>query len=318
MNSPLDFIAVPPLKDETDGLLHTLRKGAQTSSGERTSDNWTYVALKVRIMGYAISVVGECMTSCLSPIPLRELVESFPNIEHASVESPDWLPLHWAVAVSGSITPADIELLLQHSPMSCREPSRSSRMALPIHLLACISHPRLDIAEELVAAFPFSVMQADAEGYLPVHYAALHTSSVAFLQFLLQADSRAILRTTRDHLSCLHLAVDNPCNAVLCALLDVWPSDFFSSAGAESPFFYAIRRGKAEAVASMLSTHPTLVREHTAAQVLPLHLAARVSSLDVVSILLDADPQVLVGWNTSITSGGTFPVCSSDSTYLLR
>lgn len=269
-----------------------------------------YMVVKLKVLGFVMSTAGKCLTQHNSqqmPWPIQELLEKFPDMTTA-LDSNDWLPLHWAAAGGDTITPHDIEVIIQKIPLSCRQASNSPSKILPIHVLCCQSVPNMEVAEELIGAYPFSVMQTDSEGFLPLHVAALYTSSVPFLRFLLQATGKSLYHTTRQCQSCLHLAVDNPHENILQTLLNVWPEGLQvqqTSKLAESPLFFAIRRGNLTAVALMLNVDPSLSRKRNFEKLLPLHFAAQFSTLAVVKYLLKADPDV-----ANITSGpkNSFPL----------
>ena len=307
-----------PLSNETghhvEGLLQKMSNQYVDSC---VGDNWEYLAIKLKLLGYAITTIGEFMSSSQNgndtvPAPLMELIKSFPNIDQG-LDNVDWLPLHWAVSGYPTVRPRDIEVVLQNNPMACRQHLDSTNQLLPIHILSCTRNPSVNIAEELVDAYPFSVLQPDSDGFLPLHLAAKYTQKVEYVQFLLQADSKALQMKTHKHQNCLHLAVTNSNPKILNALLSVWPKGIreqeSSSHHLESPLFLAIRIGNATATKSILNIDPTLTRVvDTRSNLYPLHYAAYISNIDVVLSLLAVDPEVV---NFPAGSRKSFPLHES-------
>jgi ankyrin repeat protein len=243
------------------------------------------------------NVINEC---------LRELILSFSSPS----QGVEWLSLHWAASCN-SISADDILVLLENDPNSVRTlcslgPNRSN--ILPIHLLCATSQPRVEIADILIAAFPFSVMQSTVDGFLPLHYAARYCSSVEFVQFLIQANDKAIRHKTKRRATCLHLAVFNPSHEVFLCILAAYPAAISeimaSDDGSEftgNPLKLAIRCGNLAAVKAILDVSPGLSRQpFDESQEHPLYYAARCSTLPVVETLLDRDGEML------FTPSGTF------------
>mmetsp|Transcript_12991 Transcript_12991/g.19583 ORF Transcript_12991/g.19583 Transcript_12991/m.19583 type:complete len:639 (-) Transcript_12991:225-2141(-) len=264
-------------------------------------------ATKLKVLGFAISTVGVYHSihrqryDDVINHALRELIESFTE---RSEEDVNWLPLHWAAACN-IISPEDIDLLLVDDPNSVRNlcVGRNRCNLLPIHLLAATARPSIEIAEKLVAAYPFSAMQWSGDGFLPLHFAARYSTSVPFVQFLIQNNERAITQRTQRCGTCLHLAVKNNCRAVLQCILHTYPdavneplkADMVNGAGLrDTPFHLAIKHCNLFAVEEMLKVSPGLTRQvHEGSQEYPLHYAARCSSRAIVMSLLVADGEVM-------------------------
>ena len=228
---------------------------------------------------------------------LRELILSFTDTSQQSA----WQSLHWAVS-DNSIEVNDIMVLLQNDPGAVRSLLGPNRMnILPIHLLCASTRPRLEIADVLIAAFPFCVHQVTAEGMLPLHLCARYCASVPFLQLILQANERALSQKTIRHATCLHMAVLNPCHDVFLALLRVYPPAMHDIMRPDpsddlrgTPLRIAIHCKNLPAVHALLKANPSLCRDlFEDTQEHPLHYAARFSSLPIVQAILDTDRDLL-------------------------
>ena len=301
--TPSSSVSCGQRNDSTiSGLYQRIREeyGKFSEPVAKSCDEWECAAVQMKLLGYATTCLGEYMSKQSSqrniddiPILFVELIECFPNSDQ-EFDFASWLPLHWAVAGCPSISARDIELILQRSPQLARQFSHTPSRFLPVHSLSCSAHPRLDIADDLLAAYPFSAMQATTDGLLPLHFAARYTASVPFLQLLLQANYKGLRHTTHNQLNCLHFAIDNPCKDVFEALLALWPEGARETIkNAESPFQYAVRIGNASAVASMLQSDSSLSRVTFSTNELPLHFACRCSNLEVVTCLLSFDTNVV-------------------------
>lgn len=275
-------------------------------------------AIELQLLGFAIQSVARYRSLPLCQKPagginyrfgdifsdsinecLRELILSFSSPSHTS----EWLSLHWAASCN-SISARDIIVLLENDPSSVRAlcslgPNRNN--ILPIHLLCATSQPRVEIAEILIAAFPFSVMQSTVDGFLPLHYAARYCSSVEFIKFLIQSNDKAIRQKTKRRATCLHLAVFNPCHEVFMCILAAYPAAITEvmtyEEGSEfmgNPLRLAIRCGNLAAVKEILKMNPALSRQtFEESQEHPLYYAARCSTLLVVETLLESDEGLL-------------------------
>ena len=127
-------------------------------------------------------------------------------------------------------------------------------------LQALLHHEALDVIQDIVRARPGEVQARDADGWLPLHHAALN-SSPEVVQCL-----------AREHPQALHDRTPN----------------------GELPIHLAARRESPETAQFLAAESPDTLLEKTDDLWTPLHCSARWASLETVRFLAGAEPRALL------------------------
>jgi ankyrin repeat protein len=177
---------------------------------------------------------------------------------------------------------------------------------LPLHMAAIRSSSK-SIVTALLRIHPEAVKVADVFGRLPLHYAVEDSGSdEVVISLLKEHPSAASVPDSSGRLP-LHLAIaKSRSDAVIVALLDANPkaATVVDDSGRLPLHDAACRISSPSVISLLISTHPQAVFVADHASQLPLHDAAGCNQSDVVSVILAAYPDAASVAN----SNGSLPL----------
>ena len=228
---------------------------------------------------------------------LIELLESFPDYNKLN-DGRTWLPLHFAVSLP-RCDPTKVQILFAAEPDSIKIQT-GERKLKPCHLAAMVESPALSVVQSFKMYYPRFGSSLTAEGYTPLHVAALHSNSVEMVSELIQTYPTALKMSNEMGETPLCLVSDNMTpNAprILQLLLEASPDEVRRTNSHhynELPLHQFLRSAEDQPSASF--TIPILIKAYEESVnipdnqgLLPIHLAARYASVEVLKIVTEAN-----------------------------
>eukprot|EP01036_Dinobryon_divergens_P022145 gene22145-30381_t len=229
--------------------------------------------------------------------PIHELMQSFPD-ESKLVNSRMWLPFHFAVLLP-RVELSDIQTLFTAQPDCIKMCTDDHRQINPCHLAVMVEIPCLPIIRRLKIFYPRFGSIVTSDGCTPLHLAALHSSSVEMIMELIQVCPTALRMTNNNGETPLCLVSENispQAPEILHALLIAAPDTVTmvnNHSYQELPIHRFLRFGEnpsaQKTLPILLDAHKESINIPDLRQLLPLHIAARHGSVEVLKIIVESN-----------------------------
>jgi ankyrin repeat protein len=233
---------------------------------------------------------------------LSTVLESFPD-EQKVADGRSWLPLHFAV-LFGETNPDNISALFISNPEIIHTGS-DSRLINPCHLFSMSSsaNPNLMVLRQLKIHHSRMGQSITCEGNTPLHLAARHSNSVALIKELIQIHPPALRMLNNDGKTPFCLVFKNTTSMapnILRAFLgadpelslirniqrnDELPIHCCLESGVENFFRRSENLIFLELLSILLESNNDLVNIPTSQGLLPIHIAASCSTVEVMQML---------------------------------
>jgi len=245
---------------------------------------------------------------------LSTLLLSFPD-EQKGVDGRSWLPLHFAVSLEKPNSD-DISAIVSSNPESIKTGS-DSRLINPCHLFTMSSsaNPNLMVLQKLSIHDTYMGQSITSDGNTPLHLAACHSKSVAFIKELVQIHPPALHMSNNAGKTPFCLVFENTASMapnILREFLQADPeliqvrNEEENEEYHERPIHSCIQNGEnpnvLEFLSILLETNHDLANVPTSGGLLPIHLAASHSSVEVMQMLYEYSPSsinvIIPGWGS--------------------
>jgi len=205
---------------------------------------------------------GKDWDQVLSLITRAPLEAALPMTVVIAGEETKTYPLHILTNLSRVPTTV-LHSVLVAFPNACSVPATSTGM-LPLHLACRNKKIPATFIQELINAFPHACKSPDADGFLPVHYAAQSASPMEVVEALLKVYPDAVRVSTKDGKLPLHLVVSRARvdNASMRTILKMYPeAAAVPDCSGRYPLHLSCQfQSSTYVVAALAHAHPTAVR----------------------------------------------------------
>jgi len=225
---------------------------------------------------------------------LYTVLESFPD-EAKAVDGRSWLPLHFAVSLE-EVDPADIGVIFSSNPDNIKVGS-GSELLNPCHLFAMSKNPNLVILQQLKVFNSRMGQSKTLDGDTPLHLAAGFSNSVPLIKELIQIHPPALRILNKDGHTPFDLVFHNnetTAPSILQAFLEA-DLELLQIRNEQQhhqlPIHHCVQKGKnpnvLEFLSIILQANQATVNSPTSQGLLPAHIAARYSPVEVIKMLYE-------------------------------
>ena len=245
------------------------------------------------------------------------VLTAFPGKQKSTVGR-IWSPMHWAVVVPG-VELEEIRVLLTDQPkqmaafstfeLPCSQNKQREISVEPCHLAVMTKTPNMDFIQHLkMFDRNFGTLLA-SNGSTTLHLAAEYSNSVALIKQLIQLNPKALeIRNLKDEipLCCVSRNRFPEAPEILRSLIDAAPHTVTLPYNGNLPLhlflnlFYYDRECddvdatiKSTLVLILLQSFPESANIPNNYGWLPIHMAAQKSSVDILRIITEANPEHL-------------------------
>jgi len=225
---------------------------------------------------------------------LNTVLESFPD-EKKATDGRSWLPLHFAVSLEQT-NPADITTIFLSNTESIKE-GTDARQINPCHLFAISENSDLKLLQQLKIYNSRLGQSETSNGNTPLHLAALHSTSIALIKELIQIHPPALRMVNESGETPFDLVFENTTSMapnILRAFLQIDPALIRRPNGAKNDqvsIHCCVQSSDnpnvLELLSILLEADNDLVNVPTSRELLPIHLAARHSTVEVMKALYE-------------------------------
>jgi ankyrin repeat protein len=235
----------------------------------------------------------------LPPDVVKVLADRHPPALRHRAHHNGWLPLHLAAQKSSK----DVVRVVLKAWTGALEERTGTCGSLPLHLACSETNVEVDVVRLLADEFPEALREADGDGRLPLHRAALDSTDEV-VEFVMGQWDGALRARTKEGNQPLHEASalrPNP-TAVIRLFGERWPKALqVPDSKGRLPMHLAAMKSSAQAVETLADLwEPALWERDGITGSLPLHLGTRdVRNVDKIAILAARYPRALKERNST-------------------
>jgi len=228
-------------------------------------------------------------------VALNTVLQTFPADKNKNSDGRSWLPLHFAVSLQLT-DPSDISAIFSSNTQSIKACS-DDRLINPCHLFAMTENPSIEVLQYLRVFNSRMGQSKTSEGDTPLHFAAQYCNSVEVIKELIQLHPPALRMFNKEGETPLALVFQNTnpmAPAILESFLQADPELIQIQPEEESQdlpihICFRIRENlnSLKFLKILLQTNRVVMDTPTANGLLPAHIAASGSSVEVMKLLYE-------------------------------
>ena len=234
--------------------------------------------------------------------PIYNILKCFPDPSKLK-DGRSWLPLHFAASLPHNEL-SDFQVILSAQPNCIGQNLAKAIPLKPLHLSAMMKDPPLEAIQKLKTFYPPSGSSLLTSYGTPLHMAARYSNSIEMIQELINIYPPALKMSNTDGFFPLHCVKSNSSPAaatILQLLLEAAPETARMVTKGSLPLHYYLHSNAQELVPILLEANRDAVNIRDRYYLLPIHIAAKKSSLEIFKLIYEANVSHL----TSLASAGS-------------